>query len=125
MKKVKIAELEGVSLDYAVADTYGMAFTELSSGFGFNHNGTSYAIGSTLQIKPYMPSRDDEQANHLINLGMVELFSPENEKDEWTATCRGKQQTGRTRCEAAMRCFVASRKNADVVEIPLSLIPFA
>lgn len=126
MKPVKVSDLSGPALDWAVAKCEGLIIKRFVSGHFYVKGGNGvfcYAIGGS-----YSPSSDWSLAGPIIEREGIGLdFSPADMGDdpacEWAAYDRAhaERENGPTPLVAAMRCYVAS-KLGDTVEIPKELI---
>lgn len=128
MKTVKVSDLSGPALDWAVAECDGMfivpdSFPQVprakltKGGIILGYDEQSYAIY-------YSPSCDWAQGGPIIERERVDTVSLPREY--WRAQsvhgARPCVQYGPTPLIAAMRCYVASRLG-DTIEIPSELIP--
>jgi hypothetical protein len=111
MRKINVAELEGVALDYAVVLCEELQCTIRANQYGLpviaqGHNYTT----------------DWGNAGPIIDRVKIKL-SPQfwpTDGDYWLAAIRGNKQAGKSPLVAAMRCYVAS-KLGNVVELPEEL----
>jgi hypothetical protein len=102
--KIKVSELTGAALDWAVG----------------------YIMGEKLRIldrqivwpEDYSPSTDWAQGGPIIEREGIALYLYGG--SEWNAHVGGRESVGPTPLIAAMRCYVAS-KLGDEVEIPEEL----
>ena len=109
---MKVSELIGPALDWAVAKCAGRALHRSKSGRWMTAN--------------YEPSADWAQGGPIIEREVISLIHPKY--DCWTAHCYDKTVDdesytldGPTPLIAAMRCYVAS-KLGDEIEVPKELI---
>lgn len=117
MTKLKVSDLEGAYLDYAVAKCEGRSYTfSISTGGDYNGNTThghirNYSSNWSLAGPIIEKERIDIQA--MINSG--------SDYDEWSAIMgignRQCRRYGPTPMVAAMRCYVASKHGREI-EIP-------
>lgn len=129
--QVKTSELSGIALDWVVASAKGyskIALTISGNIQGFiNIHGDGYHNYSTdcsqacpiidRELIATLPSFESASENNNWQGAWVwnaYVLGPDNLEDNFEAT-------GKTRIEAAMRCYVAS-KLGDVVEVPDELV---
>ena len=112
MKTIKVSELTGAALDWAVAKAEGRNVVY--------HDGSvnwPYLVG-------YSPSTDWAQGGPIIAREMLDVFCYGN-GSVWDASTGDRHpneiRSGLTPLIAAMRCYVAS-KLGDSVEIPEELL---
>ena len=129
---MKVSELTGLALDWAVAKCEGFKVSRLGHG---NKIGVYRIDGESWYEtrKPYNPSTEWEQGGPIIQREGMELLcnvSPaqakafKNANPDWFACLKYKRADhwhGPTPLIAAMRCYVAS-KLGDTVEVPAELI---
>ena len=108
---MKVADLEGVALDWAVAKAMGLTPTLHLNPFGYwvlpNIDGsysTEWALGGPII------EREKICLEHAITGG----------NSRWAATGYLAEEYGSTPLIAAMRCYVAS-KMGDTIEVPEAL----
>ena len=120
--KVKVSELQGAALDWAVAKCEG----ELSQ-----HGGQVHLVGSKVRFYedtsdiPYTPSTDWAQGGPIIEREEISLETLAHDEygDGWLATSvryAVYMEFAPTPLIAAMRSYVAS-KMGDEIEIPEEL----
>lgn len=115
MKTVKISDLSGPALDWAVAKCEG-------DSVGYRR-GYCYTWDEEGRV-PYSPSSDWSLAGPIIEREEIHPFTqyPRVGRVVWYARHKGQvTSSGSTPLIAAMRCYVASRLG-DTVEIPEELI---
>lgn len=111
---IKVSELQGAALDWAVAQAEGNVRLQYDSREGL-------IINNVLGWIPYRPSVAWQQGGPIIERERVHV-APAS-WNEWIAAIlppREAQGTGPTPLIAAMRCYCAS-KLGDEVEIPEEL----
>lgn len=134
MAEVKVSELEGAALDWAVAKALG--FIESGQVYPVmyqNREGVCsvsyWALRGTEsyegQPSAFEPSMDWNEGGPLIEKHGIRLQPPRSDSS-WTGDCIGERGavsfcTGETALIAAMRALVAS-KLGEVVEIPEELV---
>ena len=127
--KVKITELTGIALDYAVALASGA--TALQSDdirWFFTLHGDTYVLSSGWGSMSYYPSTNWAQGGPIIEQEGITLRVNAHISSHWVAfidfggsNCNIKaRQSGPTPLIAAMLCFCCS-KLGDVVDIPEEL----
>lgn len=107
---MKTSELQGPSLDWAVAKSDPF-FQDLQMSAEF---GVYWTDEDGVEIV-YSPSTDWAQGGPIIEREKIALYL--NGEDGWTGEDGWKRATGFTPLVAAMRCYVAI-KLGDEVEIP-------
>lgn len=119
MKKVKVAELSGAALDWAVAKCEGLTFSNVSSqGDSFRqcHKFFDYSTNWS-QGGPIIEREGIETRVHVTHNNTITSWAAEK---DWPM-CRTEGATGPTLLIAAMRCYVTS-KIGDNVDIPEELL---
>ena len=123
--KVKINELNGAPLDWAVAKCEGI---ELESGYGVQETSGYYnrllvdgrmSKGQSMLVR-YIPSTDWAQGGPIIELEGINLRALSGalwEAETWSAAGGQYLLDGPTPLVAAMRCYVAS-KLGNEIELP-------
>lgn len=101
--KVKVSEMTGAALDWAVAKCEGRPH--------------SYAVTDVKGQPPltavvFTPSTDWAQAGPIVEREGIALYLYGD--SQWNAHVGGKESTGPTPLIAAMRCYVASKLGAEV-----------
>jgi len=109
---MKVNDLEGAALDWAVAKCEGI---ELSNGCYNRLLVDGRMSAGQKMLTPYNPSTDWGQGGPLIERERIAVWI--NGNDDWTATDGIKTTTGETALIAAMRCYIASRVG-DEIEVP-------
>lgn len=129
--KVKVSELSGAALDWAVAICCGEVTDFESDGitYGFKLNGkTKVLAAGWAPSMSWQPSTDWAQGGPIIEREAQNLFK-HNGGTSWCAAVNVPRDSytaivtadGPTPLIAAMRCYVAS-KLGDEVEIPEELV---
>jgi hypothetical protein len=117
--RVKTSELSGAALDWAVAKCEGVECDEDNEPVWFDHDGP-YAPRC-----PYTPSTNWAQGGPIIEAAQIQISSTSYSEGYWCyAQCMGstKELSGPTPLIAAMRCYVASKRGAEV-DVPDELWP--
>ena len=124
---IKIAELQGAALDWAVAYARTMAATD----------GRVILVGDLLKTAMKnglaSPSTDWAQGGPIIereNISITRNWLSGEEGHQWTALCSGLnywqdiKAYGSTPLIAAMRCYVASKNNrlGNDIDVPDELV---
>lgn len=117
MTTIKVSELKGIALDYAVAVCEG-EYIQITK------DGTRYGVGQFSDESLYTPSADWSQGGPIIEREKLTIFF-DKKIEEWKCWNTAGTIGGRSRSlmplEAAMRCRVAS-KLGDSVDIPDDLL---
>lgn len=126
MLTVKVSELTGPALDWAVAKCEGWA-PELRRDPDGQVIGVKF-LGNRSDYRWFLPSTNWWQGGRILEQNRIDIlgcvYGPEG---DWTASIPRKNmvgwriiQTGPTPLIAALRCYVAS-KFGDTIEIPEEL----
>lgn len=130
MIEVKVADLIGPALDWAVGSALGwVCYPEDSIEYGntWHMGGDRAPFGPVIRVTDWRPSTDWAQGGPLLDKYTVTLVrnSWPGATDPVTADCLAgfgdNRMTGRTRLEAACRSIVAA-KLGDVVSVPAELV---
>jgi len=114
---MKTSELNGVALDWVVAQCEGLL------GFGYrNDMGLLRITLSTGEDEYFKPTLDWSQCGVIIEREKIELEWGGNGGNEnwWACINADEDHSGETPLIAAMRCYVAS-KLGDDIEVPADL----
>jgi len=114
---MKTSELNGVALDWVVAQCEGLL------GFGYrNDMGLLRITLSTGEDEYFKPTLDWSQCGAIIEREKIELEWGGNGGNEnwWACINADEDHSGETPLIAAMRCYVAS-KLGDDIEVPADL----
>lgn len=125
MTLIKVSQLTGVALDYAVALCSGTVANLMSDGicFHFELDGKSKVLSSGwADSMMWCPSTKWSQGGPIIEREKITI-DPFDDSPNWCATIPGYMYRvyGQTPLIAAMRCYVAS-KVWETIEIPDQLI---
>lgn len=129
MRTVQVKDLEGVTLDWAVAKCLGLPIRLDPMGFGSGSE-AGYWIwddapgGKMLKIGVggYSPSTDMSQGGNFLEQEQISLASPSPIDDRWTAMMWrfSHAVNGPTALVAISRCVVLSRMG-ETIEVPETL----
>lgn len=112
MHTIKVSELTGSALDWAVAKCEGYFETH-----GSPSNEVLY-----LSQHSFSPSTDWAQGGPIIERGRMYVYPYYNAPPgQWCAECGAEFTFGPTPLVAAMRCYVAA-KLGDEIEVPEELL---
>jgi hypothetical protein len=140
MEPVLISDLEGPALDWVVAKLLPESSGIQGIRIERTHCGDPYikAISPTGNEFSFCPSSSAEDAFAIINREEIQWAKNDGQIEAWSGfdyfSWRDKRNesqlpdgsgycTGSNILEAAMRCFVTSRKKEAWVEVPSELVP--
>lgn len=114
MPKVKVRELGGAALDWAVVKCEDKNIYQIWSNQINVIEGRNWI--------EFSPSTDWAQGGPIMDENEIGTWPPDEEHPHWTAGAKGVAQafTGTTRLIAAMRCYVASQLGEEI-EVPMKL----
>ena len=107
---MKVNQLEGAALDWAVAKAEGFV-----DNLSLNTDEFLRCFGG------YKPSRTWSQGGPIIQEEMIEIFRRDEEWFSYSINSKPEDFQGPTPLVAAMRCYVASRFG-DEIEVPAELL---
>lgn len=129
MKTIKVSELEGAALDWAVAKCEGHVVQEEGAADIdlpklFQYTGSrrfAVRLYADADYGVFSPSTDWAQGGPIIERERIELECLEEWRGQMNFISRPTYEDGPTPLIAAMRCYVAS-KTGDTVEVPEELL---
>ena len=111
---MKVSELEGVALDWAVAKCEGLL------AFGYRKTDRFIIELSDGEFEEFCPSTDWAQGGPIIERERIDVYGFDGE--QWGAEDNLRaRQYGDTPLVAAMRCYVAS-KLGEEIDVPEALL---
>lgn len=134
--EIKVSELSGTALDWAVAKCEGHSLYSDGINWGFEKDGKSFVISSGwAENMTFMPSSNWAQGGPIVEREGITISSfyaqvnaptPDFALCEWAAWIpRGHEcialQRGESPLIAAMRCYVTS-KLGEIVNVPSELL---
>lgn len=126
MHTIKVSELEGAALDWAVAKCEGRPWPDSAAiflGDQYYKPSTDWSFGGPIIEREGIPIRKHSGGTWYAHMNLGDGERAQWHKHEWTTSKTRKQVRfdGPTPLIAAMRCYIAS-KLGDEIDVPEELL---